>query len=164
MSNNMKTTVKILLFCVAFSLTGCSAERRIQRIVRNHPELIEVKIRTLDTLLTVQGYTDKALVPMSALKNGETYCEATDHGTFIVRRVDNTDSIRIDFIADTQQIRYQDTLKYRQVVISNPETKKNSGINFWNRITEWISFLAIGAGLAIYFLLKFLRTHKTKNT
>lgn len=160
----MKTTPKILFLCVTIALiSGCSAERRIQRIVRNHPELIEVKTRTLDTFLTVQGYTEQVLVPLSVLKNGETYTEKTDHGTFVVH-VDNTDSICIDFIADTQKIRYQDTLKYRQVVISDPDTKKNSGVTFWNRITEWISFLAIGAGLAIYFLLKFLRTHKTKNT
>lgn len=153
----MRTTVKILLFFITFALiSGCSAERRIQRIVKSHPELIEVKMRTLDTFLTVQGYTEQVLVPLSALKNGETYTEKTDHGTFVVH-VDNTDSICIDFIADTQQIRYQDTLKYRQVVISDPDTKKNSGVTFWNRITEWISFLAIGAGLAFYFLLKYLK-------
>lgn len=159
----MKTTLKILFLCVTIALiSGCSAERRIQRIVKSHPELIEVKMRTLDTFLTVQGYTEQVLIPLSVLKNGETYTEKTDHGTFVVH-VDNTDSICIDFIADTQQIRYQDTLKYRQVVISDPDTKKNSGVSFWNRITEWISFLAIGAGLAFYFLLKFFRTNKTKN-
>ena len=159
----MKTTLKILLLCVTIALiSGCSAERRIQRIVKSHPELIEVKMRTLDTFLTVQGYTEQVLIPLSVLKNGETYTEKTDHGTFVVH-VDNTDSICIDFIADTQKIRYQDTLKYRQVVISDPDTKKNSGVSFWNRITEWVSFLAIGAVLAFYFLLKFFRTNKIKN-
>ena len=155
----MKTTLKILFLCVTIALiSGCSAERRIQRIVRNHPELIEVKIRTLDTFLTVQGYTDSALVQMVRLQKGETVTTQTDHGTFVVGLNETGDSLSVDFIADTQQIRYQDTLKYRQVVISDPDTKKNSGVSFWNRITEWIIFLDIGAGLAFYFLLKFFKT------
>ena len=156
----MKNTVKIFLFSLVLVLmNGCCsqkcAERRIRRMVERYPELVQLKQRTIDTFLTVPGYTDCTIIPMSAIASGETVCEATDHGTFTVT-VNHADStVSIGFVADTQLVRYQDTVNYRQIVIA-PE-KEGWFDGFWDRLSEWITFIFIGAAATVYLLRNALK-------
>lgn len=156
----MKSTLKILLFFVIIVLmNGCCsqrfAERRIRRMVERYPELVQLKQRTIDTFLMVPGYTDNTIIPMSAIASGETVCEATDHGTFTVTVNHDDSTVSIGFVADTQAVRYQDTVNYRQIVIA-PE-KEGWFDGFGDRISEWIAFLFIGMAIAVYLLRNALK-------
>lgn len=162
----MKPTVKILLFCFAMALiSGCCsqkcAERRLQRIVKNHPELIDVKLRTLDTFLSVPGFSDMTVIPFSAIANGETICEATDHGKFVVSVNRDDSTVCVGYVADAKTLHFTDTMKYMQVIVG-AKTEKHGDVSFWHRITEWISFLFIGMGLSLYLIWKLIKKVKTK--
>lgn len=158
----MRHIVKTLFFCFALSLfTGCSAQRRIQRIVERHPELIEVKYRTIDSILTVPGYADHTIIPISSVTGGETYYENTDHGTFIVSVNPQDSTLHVGFVADTQQVRYLDTIQYSQVVITPEQPEKGWLHGFGERLAEWACFLFIGMAVAFYFIWK-TRTNQNK--
>ena len=157
----MRHFFKILFFCFALSLfSGCSAQRRIQRIVERHPELIEVKYRTIDTFLSVPGFTDQTVVPMSSISYGSTYYETTDNGTFVVSFGQKDSTLHIGFVAENRQLHFQDTVKYRQIVINPEKEDKGWFGGFGERVSEWIAFLVVGMCLAAYLLRKSIKNKK----
>ena len=155
----MRTTVKILLFCVLIS--GCCsqkrAERKLERLVKEYPELLELKARPFEALITVPGYTDLAIMPMRTIANGGTMREETEHGTIVVSMNLEDSTLCVGFVADTQIVCYQDTLRYRQAIVVPEQTKKGILDGFGERLAEWISFLAIGIVVTLYLLRNSLK-------
>lgn len=125
----VKTSIKILALAVALVvMNGCSAQKRAQRQVRRAvekcPELVQVKAHLIDTALTAPAFADVATVPMDAVASFDTIYAATPHGTVVVSMSQSDSSLRVGFVAAPQQIHYQDTINYAQVVVTPLESVK----------------------------------------
>lgn len=147
----MKTTLKILLFAAVLAvMTGCSAQKRAERHVRKAvalcPEMVQTKAHVIDTVLTVRPWTDCAKLPVP--KAGETLYAATDHGTVMVKLHPVDSSLCVGFISVAQQVRYQDTLSYAQVVVTTEPGKAKPASTAW----AWIGCVLIGIVIGIVAL------------
>ena len=156
----MKTTLKIALLCVALAvMTACSAQRRAERQVRKAvslcPELVQTKAHTIDTTLTAPAFADVATIPMAKVATFDTIYAATEHGTVVVSLCPTDSTLRVGFVAAPRQIRYQDTLRYAQVVVTPKKTtRSNTTASEW--ILVWL-FGGITGLVGCYFLLKKLK-------
>ncbi len=156
----MKTSIKILFLAVIMAaISACSAQKRAERHIRRAvelcPEMVQLTAYPIDTFLSVPGYTEQVLVPLTAVMDkGETFVEATEHGTFTVNFIREDSTLCIDYVSDSQQIYFNDTLKYQSVVINPKPPEKGWFDGLGERLAEWITFLIIGMSAAFYLIFK----------
>lgn len=102
-------------------ITACSPQKKAARHVRKAvelcPELVQVTVRHIDTVLTAPGFGDVTTIPLEKVMSGDTLYSATDHGTFVVNIIPDDSTLRVGFIAAPQPVHYRDTLRYEQVVL-----------------------------------------------
>ncbi|MCR5040042.1 MAG: hypothetical protein K6A94_12005 [Bacteroidales bacterium] len=151
----MKTSLKIFLLAAALIvMTGCSAQRCAERLVRRAvalcPELVQLKAHPIDTVLTAPAFADATLVPMAKVLNGETVYAATDHGTVVVSLRQPDSALRVGFVAAPQKFHYQDTVRLAQVAITEPKTGESHGTRFWPGFLIWIFGIGVGLWIFIY--------------
>lgn len=152
----MKTSLKIFLLVAALGvMTACSAQKRAERHVRKAvelcPGLVQAKAHPIDTVLTVGPWADCSVVPMGDLVAGETLYTATPHGTIVVslRKADST--LRLGFIAAPQRIRYQDTVRYAQVIVPDGTEAEPEAAHVWRGVG--LVLLGIVAGFVILIVI-----------
>lgn len=152
----MKTNLKIaILFVALATTTACTAQRKAARHMRKAvelcPELVQVKVHPVDTVLTVKPWADCTTVPLPAVLKGDTVYTATDHGTVVVNFNAEDSTLRVGFISAPQQLHYRDTLHYAQVVV--PETMALTGDrSAWVNILLWLFGVSVGMALAVWLL------------
>ena len=161
----MKTSLKIFLLAVALIvMSGCSAQRRAERLVRRAvalcPELVQVKAHPIDTVLTAPGFADVTTVPMEAVLQYDTIYAATDHGTVVVSLSDTDSSLRVGFVAAPQKIRYKDQVEIAQVAIEPAPPEK--GRAFWSHFALVLLGLGTGAALCFWLFRLLLLNHWNK--
>ena len=149
----MKKSLKIAFLAVALVLmTGCSAQRRAERMVRRAvnlcPELVQMKAHPIDTVLTAPAFADMVALHVAKVMSGDTLYAATDHGTVVVSLRQADSVLRVGFIASPQEIHYRDTLRYQQVVVNTTEAKRTA---FWSHVALWL--VGIGLGMSLCFFL-----------
>ena len=152
----MKTSLKIFLLAAALIvMTGCSAQKRAERHMRRAvalcPEMVQVKAHTIDTVLTVGPWANCTVVGMGDLTAVETLYTATPHGTIVVslRKADST--LRVGFIAAPQRIRYQDTIRYSHVTLSEAPEAEPKPTRVWRGVG--LVLLGIVAGFVILIVI-----------
>lgn len=153
----MKTSLKIfLLAAVLIVMTGCSAQKRAERHIRKAvslcPELVQLKARPIDTVLTAPGYADCAIVPLTDVLEGYTVYSPTDHGTVIVKLRPADSTLRVGFVAAPIPVHYQDTISYAQVVA--PEAIDKAKGSAWMVIGCILLGIVIGIVALIWIALK----------
>ena len=150
-------SVSLSLMLLLTLLSGCSASRRVQRIVTKHPELLEVQAHAIDTLISVPVITDSIRVPIAVLLTADTVTIPAEHGTFTLsvqvtpthKDLSPQPDLAITYQTDTTSIHYTDTIHYAQVVIEQPPP--TSGRR-WLYLT--ISILVIALFLYLFFTIK----------
>lgn len=150
----MKTGFKILILTIALGvMASCSAQKRAERHIRKAvslcPDLVQVKARPFDTVLTAPGFADMAAFPLASLTNGDTLYAATDHGTVVVSLRQPDSALRVGFVAAPQEIHYQDTIRYSQVHI-DPKPVAKEGTRFWSGFFIWIFGVGVGIWIFVY--------------
>ncbi len=160
----MKTSLKIFLLAVALIvMNGCSAQRRAERLVRRAvalcPELVQVKARPIDTVLTAPGFADVTTVPMEAVLHYDTIYAATDHGTVVVSLSQSDSSLRVGFVAAPQKIRFKDQVEIAQVAIE--PTPQARGKAFWSHFALVLLGLGTGVALCLWLLRYVIKPNKT---
>lgn len=151
----MRNIFKILLFCIAFVLvSGCSAkrlaERKVRRAVELCPELVQLKAHPIDTTLTAHAFTDHTEVPIMSVLLCDSIITRTDHGKVTLRVDREEGTLKVDFTADPQQVRYQDTIQIREVTVRPKE--KGTGWTSEDRISLWTCIFLLGAAVAMWLL------------
>ena len=115
----MKRVAAILI--IVLLLGGCRsvkrAERRIRRIAEDYPELVQMKAHPIDTFLAVPVKADIAVLPILSIITGEIVKKKTPSGTFTAQL--EGDSLLIAYTSGKDSIRYIDTIRYSQVVVSS---------------------------------------------
>ena len=151
----MKTSLKIAFLAFALVvMTGCSAQRRAERMVRRAvnlcPELVQLKAHTIDTVLTAPAFTDMAVVPLAQVLTADTIYAATDHGTVVVSLRQSDSALRVGFVAAPQEVHYRDTIRYSQVNITgeSPEVRRSRN---WTSFLLWVAGVGLGAVLVLVF-------------
>ena len=163
----MKTSLKILLLCVALvAMTACSAQRRAERRVRRAvalcPELVQTKAHPIDTVLTAPAFADCATVPLQTVLEGDTLYAATDHGTVVVSLRQSDSALRVGFVAAPQRVHYRDTVRYAQVVVGQPDagTKKDG---FASGLALWLCGIGLGGAATLWLLRNALKNKPQKH-
>lgn len=140
--------LSVILVCVS-----CSAQRRAQRHIHRAielcPELVQKEVRLIDTTLTAPSFSDRADVPFGAVLAYDSVAVRTEHGRVMIALDKKGGVLRVEYSGDEQQIRYQDTISYSQVVV---QEKKSDGSGFWSAFSAWIVGAAIGLSLALWML------------
>lgn len=150
----MKTSLKIaVLFVALATMTACSAQRRAERLVRRavalDPELVQAIAHPFDTVITMPGYADVVELPVREVYRHDTIYAATDHGTVVVSLRQSDSALRVGFVAAPQEIRYQDTVLFPQIVVPDePKTASNRGL--WEGVIVLLLGVVIGAWVIIY--------------
>lgn len=163
----MKTSLKIAFLTVALvAMTGCSAQRRAERMVRRAvnlcPELVQLKAHTIDTVLTAPAFTDMAVVPLTQVLTADTIYAATDHGTVVVSLRQSDSALRVGFVAAPQEVHYRDTLRYRQVAVSDSQAP-SAGRRFLSGLALLVFGIGFGLALCLWLLRYALKdNHFTK--
>lgn len=160
----MKPLLKTLVLCVALVvMTACSAQKRAQRKIRSAvwdcPELVQVKARPVDTVLTAPAFADVAVIPMKQILACDTVYAATPHGTVVVSLRQSDSALRAGFVAAPQRIHFHDTLHYAQVVVPPADTPESEETPGWYYLAAWI----LGAGIGIWifaYLFKYTPNKK----
>lgn len=159
----MKNVIKILLMVMTIALmNGCSAQKRAERHIRRAvelcPDLVQMTAHPIDTFLGVPGYTDIARVPMSEVLGPDIFSVETEHGTFTIGLNENDSTFEIGFTADPTEIHYQDTVQHPQVILPEPEARKE-------RSFKWLALLLFGVivGMVLYVYLSYAYLEKPEN-
>lgn len=159
----MKPTLKITLLALALAMfTGCSAQRRAERLVRRAvnlcPELVQMKAHPIDTVLTAPAFADKVAIPLSKVLTTDTLYAATDHGTFVVSVSQSDSSLSVGFVAAPQRVHYQDTVRYSQVVTPDA-VQESRAVRAWRNFAWWLAGFGISLALCFWVLGKILKNN-----
>ena len=145
----------LYIIVIAVTLTGCSAQKRAERHMRKAvalcPELVQMTAHPIDTVLTAPGFADACGVPLDKVLKGDTLYAATDHGTVVVSLSQSDSSLRVGFVAAPRKIRYQDSVKLPQVVVTAKQEEKG---HFWQDFFLWLSGIVLGAALYVWVIKK----------
>ena len=159
----MKPTLKIALLALALVMfTGCSAQRRAERLVRRAvnlcPALVQMKAYHVDTVLTAPAFADKVAMPLSKVLTTDTLYAATDHGTFVVSVSQSDSSLSVGFVAAPQRIHFQDTVRYSQVVTPDA-VQESRAVRAWRNFAWWLAGFGISLALCVWVLGKILKNN-----
>lgn len=142
----------LLLAAVAILMNGCCslkrAERRVQRLAEQYPELVQMKAHPIDTFLGVPVFSDTASLRIPAHR-GDTIVAETENGTFTAYLdAADTTQLQVVFESAPAELHYQDTIKYSQVVIE-PEPSKSHSWKFPVGFVVGIFFALVSIWAAI---------------
>ena len=140
------TTVNILILLtfiiVVLMLTSCGVEKRLNRIVQNHPELLEKDtVKVTDTLI-IEKVQHDTVIDYNAFIDTVYITK----GKLSIKTVRVKDSIFIEGKCDTDTIIREIKVPYEKIVIKE--------LTFWQKNRSWIIpllVLIIGAGVAKKF-------------
>ena len=131
--------MKYILILLSFLIISCSAEKRISRILRHHPELlVKDTLLVQDTVIVPQIKADTSFL---MIKQVDTFYLEKDR--LKIRIIKDYDTLRVEGECKTDTLYKTIKVPYNQVVISQ---------SFWFRYGNLLMFIL--ACLIFYLLVR----------
>ena len=152
----MKRLIAIFLsLLIIVGSVSCSSTRRasrqIDRILNNHPELLEHDTIRIDTIITAELPSDTVVFSWDdffiadsnacTLVPTDIVTKKTDQGTFTIERLPSREGYKITYLPDTLQIRARATYTVPKITIQKNHTTD---------IGEVIKWLVIGIIVVLF--------------
>jgi len=150
----LKNTARILrvivvaIFGVALLLMcSCSAQKRLNRLVRKNPELVKTEIITHRDTIVVQGVKVDTVFSFKEFYTHvlDTLRIEKDHFRVDIYHDTVTNQIFIDGECDTVHVPYEVQIEVPTIIMEE--------LSWWKRNSWWI-YLAIAGAVALYILYK----------
>lgn len=130
-----------LLFSVLI-IVGCSPQKRLQRLIRKHPELVQT-----DTIQLTDTFISKAIqADTTYIFTGSTDTILLEKERLRVEIIRNTDTLYISGSVAPDTI-----IKTREIITEKLKVIKECPIEAW--LKKWGKWLVVGLGIGVVLAL-----------
>lgn len=120
------SAIYVILLMTVVGLASCDttrrASRRIRNIVNEHPELLSYDTVKIDTMVPVIVAADSTIVTAQELDTATVIVHHTEHGTFVIERLESRD-VKITYTpTDTIPVRIRQKVLVPHLTIEEKTT------------------------------------------
>ena len=116
---------RILIYLSLVLLLSCNttkrAEKRIYNIVENHQELLKQDTVKIDTTFVITRDDDSVTFMMEEITEKPKIIRS-ETGNFVITRLPSKE-VKINYLPDTMEVNYRDSIVYDKIVIQEPPQK-----------------------------------------